>query len=226
MKLSYYLLFFGFMSAISTGICSIEKTNSISRSEIEEMTESTAPQENSPFFIEREEARQAAAEAATNPIYRNSLLLPRHSIQEEMKKRMSQFLNIVKVIPNKIDPPASQILVEPLSFSVSDTPELHISYKITNNTKEMCFLDFSTNQRIEILLKEQNGTLITQWSKDRSFDPIASVVTINPKESVVYTETIPTLGMRDGTSYSIEVLLVGHPKYTLIQSITPQNTLP
>ena len=139
---------------------------------------------------------------------------------------MSQFLNIVKVIPNKIDPPASQILVEPLSFSVSDTPELHISYKITNNTKEMCFLDFSTNQRIEILLKEQNGTLITQWSKDRSFDPIASVVTINPKESVVYTETIPTLGMRDGTSYSIEVLLVGHPKYTLIQSITPQNTLP
>ncbi|KAB2644261.1 MAG: hypothetical protein DVB29_03080 [Verrucomicrobia bacterium] len=224
MKLSYYLLFLGFMSVSCNGICSIEKTNSISRSAIEEMTQSTAPQENSPFFIEREEARQAAAEAATNSIYRSSLLVPRHSIQEEMKKWASQCLNVIKIIPNKTILPSSQIIVEPIFFSLSETPQLHVSFKVTNNTKKVLFLDFSTNQRLEILLKEQSGMVITRWSEDRSFDSIASVVIINPKESVVYTETIPTLGMKKGVPYNIEVSLVGHPEYTHTQSITSQDS--
>ncbi|MFZ4116225.1 MAG: BsuPI-related putative proteinase inhibitor [Chthoniobacterales bacterium] len=223
--MKFYSLFF-FLALVMTTItarCSPEKTNTVSRTEIEEMTDSNAPQENSPFFIEREEARQAAAEAAADPMYRSSLLTPRHSIQEQMKNFAKQFLTIVKITPDKTILAPLQIIVEPSSFSVSETPELHVSFKITNTKKEMVFLDFQTNQRIDILVKEKNGTVITRWSEDRSFDPISGVVTINPKESVVYTEKIPTTLMKDGTTYSIQVSLVGHPEYTLTQSITPQE---
>ena len=93
--------FFGLISAPSAGISSTENTNPISRSQMEEITESSLPQENSPFFIEREEARQGAVEAATNPIYRSSVLLPRHSFQEEIKKCTNRFLSITKIIPDK-----------------------------------------------------------------------------------------------------------------------------
>jgi hypothetical protein len=223
MKFYLLFLFVTLVTTATTARCSPEKTNAVSRSEMEEMTDSSAPQENSPFFIEREEARQAAAEAATNTIYRSSLLTPRHSIQEQMKNFAKQFLTMVKIRPDKTILPPLQIIMEPSSFSVSETPELHISFKITNTKKEMIFLDFQTNQRIDILVKEKNGDVITRWSEDRSFDPISGVVTINPKESVVYTEKIPTTLMKDGTTYLLQVSLVGHPEYTLTQSITPQE---
>lgn len=224
MKLYYYVLFLGLISAPSAGISSTENTNPISRSQMEEITESSLPQENSPFFIEREEARQGAVEAATNPIYRSSVLLPRHSFQEEIKKCTNRFLSITKIIPDKAIPTPLQIVVEPSSFSVSDTPELSVSFKITNTKKEMLFLDFLTNQRIEIVVKEKNGTIITRWSEDRSFDPIKSVITINPKESVVYTEKISTAFMKNGISYAIEASLVSLPEYSATQWITPEDS--
>ena len=122
MKFYSCFLFLGIITAATTAFGSPEKTNSISRTEIEEMTESSTPQENSPFFIEREEARQAAAEAATNSIYRSPLLAPRHSIQQQIKNFATQFLTIAKITPDKTIPPPLQIFVEPASFSVIETP--------------------------------------------------------------------------------------------------------
>jgi len=223
MKSFYHILFFGWMGAVSIGISSAQDTNPISRLEIEEMTQASQPETNSPFFIEREEAREAIAEAARNPIYRNSLLLPRHSFQEEMKKMMHGFLVMTKVFPNKTIPPAVQIFVEPSSFSISETPEISVSCKITNTTKEILFIDFATNQRIEIVVKESNGTPVMRWSDDRSFDPITSIVTINPRESILYTEKIPTAIMKNGSKYLLEVSLIGHAEYTRTELIFPQD---
>lgn len=223
MKFPLLCLFLGMVAATTTVMGNPEKTNSLSHEEMEEMAESNPPQENSPFFIEREEARRAAAEAATNPIYRSSLLTPRHSIQQQIKNFVTQFLTIVKITPDKTVPPPLQIFVEPASFSVTETPELAVSFKITNNKKQILFLEFPTNQRIDILVKEKNGTVITRWSEDRSFDAVSGVVTVNPKESVFYTEKIPTTMMKDGTTYTLEVSVVEHPDYTLTQSITPQE---
>ncbi len=223
MKSFYYILFFGWMSAFSIGIASAQNTNPISRLEIEEMTQASQLETNSPFFIEREEAREAVAEAARNPIYRNSLLLPRHSFQEEMKKMIHGFLVMTKVFPNKTIPPAVQIFVEPSSFSISETPEISVSCKITNTTKEILFIDFATNQRIEIVVKESNGTPMMRWSEDRSFDPITSVVTINPRESILYTEKIPTAIMKNGSKYLLEVSLIGHSEYTRTELIFPHD---
>ena len=82
-------------------------------------------------------------------------------------------------------------------------------------------LNFSTNQRIDILVKNENGKVITRWSEDRSFDPIPGLVAINPDESVVYTEKIPTTMMKDGETYTLEVSLVDQQGYTLSQQIMP-----
>src|SRR3990167_1791069 len=82
-------------------------------------------------------------------------------------------------------------------------------------------MEFPTNQRFEILIKEPSGRVIYRWSEDRSFDAMLGLVTIDPEESVVYTEKIPITMMKDGTTYSIEVTLLGQQGYCITQKITP-----
>lgn len=198
-----------------------QKTNTISRQE-EEIITQTGPQEDSPFLIERQDAQQAAAAAATNTIYRNSLLTPRHSLQQQLRNFGRDMFGFVNLSSDKKNLPAAQLFIEPSAFSVTEIPELNISFKITNNKKRMLMLEFSTNQRIDILVKDAHGSVLSRWSEDRTFDSIPGIVTINPKESVFYTEKIPTSMMHDGEAYVIEASVVGHPEFTLSQKITPQ----
>ncbi len=200
-----------------------EKPKTLSRSEMEEISASMEPRENSPFFIEREEARQAAA-AASNPGCNTTPRTPRHSTQQLLKNVGKACLSILQkpFHPSALEPSAVEI--SPTFFSVETTPELEVSLRVFNRREEMIFLDFPTNQRIEILIKEKKGgATILRWSEDRSFEPIESVLTINPKESVLYTEKISTSLLKNGVTYFLQVSLVGHPEYTITQEITPQQ---
>lgn len=176
-------LFFTTPSLLAEG----EKTNTISQHEIELITTSK-PQLDSPFVVEQEEAQEAAAKAATNPIDRNPLLRSHHSFFGEVKKIYLSTIHFFKTSPLKKAPPSLQLILEPASFSIGETPELAVTFKITNNKKEALLLNFPTNQRLEILIKELNGQVINRWSQDREFDPFPGLVTINPKESVLFTE--------------------------------------
>ena len=198
-----------------------EKTNDISGQEIEQITQS-GPQEDSPFLIEREDAQAAAARAATNPIYSNLLLRPRHTLQQRMKNFVGTVSRFVKLAPDKNTLPPLQLFLEPSLFSVTDCSELNVTFKIINNKKEMILLDFPTNQRIDIIVKDATGATLLSWSQDRSFDPIPGLVTINPKESVLYTEKIPTSIMKDGSTYTIEDSLAGQSGYNISIPVTPQ----
>ncbi|MBX9742752.1 MAG: hypothetical protein K2W99_04355 [Chthoniobacterales bacterium] len=199
-----------------------EKTNTISRQEIQIITAS-GPQLDSPFVLEQEEAQEALTKAATNPIDRNPLLRSHHSFFGEVKKIYLSAIHFFKKTPIKKGPPPLQLILEPASFSVEETPELSVTFKITNNKKEPLLLTFPTNQRLEIFIKDPNGHLVTRWSQDREFDAFSGLVTINPQESVLFTEKMPTTGMHDGESYTLEVFLVGHLEYRLTELITPQK---
>ena len=202
---------------------SSEKTNVISRQEVEQISLS-GPQEDSPFLIEREEAQAAAAKAASNPIYGNYLLRPHHSFQKQLKNLAHDLVSLVKIVPARNSLPPLQLFLEPSSFSVADCPELNVTFKITNNKSKIILLDFSTNQRIDIVVKSADGTILSRWSQDRSFDSAPGLVTINPKESVLYTEKISTETMHNGSTYTIETSLAEHPDYSLSTTITPRDT--
>ncbi len=201
----------------------VEKTNSISQQEILEISAS-GPQADSPFVIEQEEAQAALAQAATNPIYRNSLLKPRHSLQSEIKKLFYSATHLFAFHAALKGPAPLQLILEPSNFSVEETPEITVTFKITNNKKEALLLEFPTNQRLDILVKESNGHVLLRWSQDREFEPLPGLVTINEKESVLYTEKISTTGMHNGETYTLQAFLSGHPEYSLSQQVTPRGT--
>ncbi|MFI0348611.1 MAG: BsuPI-related putative proteinase inhibitor [Chthoniobacterales bacterium] len=194
-----------------------QKTNPISQEDIQQISRSGSSEE-SPFLIEREAAQQALATAAKSGM--NNPFPAKHSFKKQIGNFFSHLAGTFK-IGTKATPPSMQLLLEPSAFSVADTPELSITFKITNNKKEIMMLNFSTNQRIDILVKNVSGAVIMRWSEDRSFDPMPGLVAINPEESVIYTEKIPTTMMKDGNTYIIQVSLVDQEGYTLSQQVTP-----
>ncbi|OHE78632.1 MAG: hypothetical protein A3F67_06535 [Verrucomicrobia bacterium RIFCSPHIGHO2_12_FULL_41_10] len=196
-----------------------EQVDTISQNEVNAIS-LTGPSAESPFFVEREEARQALAQAATNSTSMNPPLPPRPSVKKQVGQFFHSFVKSIKV-GNKKKLPPMELLLEPSVFSVADVSELNVTFKITNNKKEIILMEFPTNQRFEILIKEPSGRVIYRWSEDRSFDAMLGLVTIDPEESVVYTEKIPITMMKDGTTYSIEVTLLGQQGYCITQKITP-----
>lgn len=214
MKLTKLFFFF----AIAPLVAMPQQTNTISEQDVEQQIVRSGPSEDSPFVIERAEAQQALANAATNGISRS--LPPRKSFQKQACSFFGHLTRTFQAI-SKSKLPTTQLLIEPSTFSVNDTSEINVTFKINNSKKEILMLHFSTNQRIDIFIKNAQGVVLGRWSEDRAFDQTPGLVAINPEESVVYTEAMPTSMMKDGETYTIEASLVGQPGYTVSEKITP-----
>jgi hypothetical protein len=211
-------LFSFFFLIIVSAIAVQQETNPISRKDLELEISQSAPSEDSPFLIEREDAQQALAKAAASGL--NNPFPVRHPLQKQIGNFFTHLFHSFK--PGDQNSIAgTQIFVEPATFSVTDTPELDITLKIINTKKELIMLEFPTNQRIEITVKNSLGKVVTHWSEDRSFDEMPGLVTINPKESIAYTEKISTSMMRDGETYIIEASIVNQSGYSSACSIIP-----
>jgi len=184
-----------------------------------EQASSQANNEESPFLIEREDAKQAAAAAAASNTSVNKLYPPRHSISKQIANFCKHLVGTMKSSMSKT--PTLRVTVEPALFSVTENSELSVTLKITNDKKEMIMLHFPTNQRLEIVVKDEFGKIVSRWSQDRSFDPTDDTVVINPQESIFYTEKISTTGMENGKSYTLDVSLANQSEYLVSQVVTP-----
>ena len=153
-----------FFLAITPLVALPEVTNNISEHDVQQQISRSGPRADSPFLIEREEAQQAQLTAATNGM--NNLFPRRHSFQKQLGNFFSHLAGTFGT-NSKANLTSAKLLLEPSTFSVADTPELDVTFKITNHKKEIIMLNFSTNQRIDILVKNGNGEVITRWSEDR-----------------------------------------------------------
>jgi hypothetical protein len=94
--------------------------------------------------------------------------------------------------------------VSPLPVVLSEHRRLTVVLKLANESKRLVQLEFPTAQRIEILLKDANGRLVTQWSEDHAFAAATALVAINPGERVQYTTSISTRDLEAGKEYVLE----------------------
>lgn len=216
------IFFFLFLIPLFSVAVIPESPDVISEHAIEQATSPTNSEE-SPFLIEREDAKQAAAAAAASNTSIGKLYPPRHSISKQIANFYKHLLGIMESASSKI--PVLRVTVEPALFSVADNPELSVTLKITNDKKDMIMLHFPTNQRLEIVVKDECGKVLSQWSQDRSFDATGDIVVINPQESIFYTEKISTAGMQEGKPYKLEVSLAHQPDYIVSETITPQSSI-
>jgi hypothetical protein len=105
--------------------------------------------------------------------------------------------------------------ISPQPVKLSETRQLGIKVTLTNRSKRGIELDFPTDQRIEIYLKNSAEAVLTRWSDNHAVTEKPGTVLINPQEHIEYNETIAT---RDLTPNKVFIAEVFFPKYSELRT--------
>lgn len=188
------------------------------------------PDEASPFFVNRELAREemrvnAEAELGGAMQPDGNAMYPSIRGSDEGFSRifLGFFTNMfasVRLGSGPAKEPA-EVKVTPPEFSLADRREVEVSYSVRNHSRKILRLDYPTTQRIEILTTDSSGGVLDRWSDDRAFEPKEGIVFVNPGERIVYTDMVPTREMKAGETYEIVADVVGHPEYTASRPVEP-----
>ena len=100
---------------------------------------------------------------------------------------------------------------------LSEVRQLEVKITLTNVSKRAVALEFPTDQRIEILLKNPTDAVLTTWSDNHAFDPKPGTVLINPGEHIFYPETIATRELTPNKVFVVEVFFPQYPELRIRQ---------
>jgi len=114
-----------------------------------------------------------------------------------------------------------QVPTEPIRLS--EVRQLRVHVVLTNLGSNPISLDFPTSQRIDIQLLNPTGEALTRWSENRAFTEEIGNLLVNPREQIVYNETIATRELQPGRVYSVEVFF---PKYSELRARQKFMTAP
>src|SRR5438876_1849422 len=114
-----------------------------------------------------------------------------------------------------------QVPTEPVRLS--EVRQLRVHVVLTNLSGNPVSLDFPSSQRIDIQLLNPVGEVLTRWSENRAFTEEIGNLLVNPREQIVYNETIATRELQPGRVYSVEVFF---PKYSELRARQKFMTAP
>ena len=95
---------------------------------------------------------------------------------------------------------------------LSEVRQLPVRVTLTNRGDRAVELNFPSEQRIEILLHDAAGRVVTRWSDNRAFAEHVGTILINPNEHVEYSETIATRELVPGKVFTVEVTVPAYPE--------------
>lgn len=114
------------------------------------------------------------------------------------------------------------LLVTPQIVKLSEVRRLQVKLVLTNLGKRAVTLDFATDQRIEIYLRNSAETILTKWSDNHAVTEKAATVLINPQEHVEYNETIATRDLAPNKVFIVEVFFPQYPELRIRQKFMTQ----
>ncbi len=109
-----------------------------------------------------------------------------------------------KKLPIQLD-----VICSPSPVALSQTSTLQVVAKVFNSGKRTQLLEFASSQRVDAVLRDGAGKIVSRASEGMVINPEASLVTINPGERLEYTLHMATRGMVAGQTYVLEVAVLG-----------------
>lgn len=100
--------------------------------------------------------------------------------------------------------------VQPQPLKLSEVRRLDVSVRLTSRGRSLVQLQFPSAQRIEVLILDEAGAKVTQWSDDQLFAQVQSYLTINPGERVQYDVKLATRDLTAGRTYTVEAFVPGY----------------
>jgi hypothetical protein len=114
---------------------------------------------------------------------------------------------------------ALDLLITPQMVNLSEVRQLQIKLTLTNRSKRQITLEFPTDQRIEIYLRNSADNILTKWTDNHAINQNPATVLINPQEHVEYNETIATRELAPNKVFTIDVFFPQYPELRIRQKI-------
>ena len=103
-----------------------------------------------------------------------------------------------------------ELHVSPEPVKLSEVRQLQVNLALKNVAKRAVVLDFPSEQRFEIYLRNSSEAILTIWSDNHAFEDKPGTVLINPNEHIDYPATIAT---RDLAPNKVSICEVFFPQY-------------
>lgn len=110
-----------------------------------------------------------------------------------------------------------ELKLSPQPVKLSELRQLQVNTILTNASKRAVVLDFPTEQRFEIYLRNSSEAILTSWSDNHAFEEKPGTVLINPQEHVDYPATIATRDLSPNKVFIAEVFFPHYPELRIRQ---------
>jgi hypothetical protein len=110
-----------------------------------------------------------------------------------------------------------EIQTSPHPLKLSETRQMEVKVTLTNRGKRAVELNFPTDQRIEIYLRNSAEAILTKWSDNHAVTEKPETVLINPEEHVEYVQTIATRELTPEKVFIVEVFFPTYPELRIRQ---------
>ena len=110
-----------------------------------------------------------------------------------------------------------EVKLSPQPVKLSEVRQLQVNTVLTNVGKRAVVLDFPTEQRFEIYLRNSSEAILTSWSDNHAFEDKPGTILINPQEHVDYPTTIATRDLSPNKVFICEVFFPHYPELRIRQ---------
>lgn len=124
-------------------------------------------------------------------------------------------------VPNYKDARLRGLLLEiklsPEPVKLSEVRQLQVNLALKNVSKRAVILDFPSEQRFEIYLRNSTEAILTIWSDNHAFEDKPATVLINPAEHIDYPATIATRDLSPNKVFIAEAFFPQFPELRVRQ---------
>jgi hypothetical protein len=118
---------------------------------------------------------------------------------------------------------AMAVTLDPPAVKLADTRAIRVGVSVVNKGDSAVQLDFPTTQRIELLMKTEDGKVVSKWSEDQKVDKEQGFLVINPGERLEYSANVSTREMSAGRTYIIEAYFPDFEQLRANTMVAPSN---
>lgn len=105
-----------------------------------------------------------------------------------------------------------EITLSPEPVKLSEVRQLQVNMSLKNLGKRAAVLEFPSEQRFEIYLRNSTEAILTIWSDNHAFEDKPGTILINPAEHVDYPATIATRDLSPNKVFICEVFFPQFPE--------------
>jgi hypothetical protein len=110
-----------------------------------------------------------------------------------------------------------ELKLSPEPVKLSEVRQLQVNLALKNVSKRAVVLDFPSEQRFEIYLRNSTEAILTIWSDNHAFEDKPGTILINPSEQIDYPATIATRDLSANKVFICEVFFPQYPELRIRQ---------